>query len=388
MTPAARLQASIEVLDTYLDGITAEQALTAWGRRSRYAGSKDRAAVRDHVFQALRCLRSYAAYGGSRTGRGLMIGMLRRQGIEPSDLFTGQGYAPALLEESERSFQPLDVSPNQEHDLPEWLWPLWERSLHTDAVAAAQALQLRAPVHLRVNLRKSSRDDAIAVLAEEGIQACAHPATAAALEVTEGTRKIRLSKAYENGIVELQDAASQAVISSLPLFDGQRVLDYCAGGGGKTLALAAQANIDLFAHDIKPLRMKDIAPRAQRAGVSVTTVVTEELEQQPDFDLVLCDAPCSGSGSWRRDPEGKWNLDQESLDQLCTVQADILDTAASLVAPNGVLAYATCSMFDVENTLQVEAFLTRMPDWVCVQKQAWYVHQGTDGFFVAVLKRK
>ncbi|MDK3018481.1 RsmB/NOP family class I SAM-dependent RNA methyltransferase [Pseudodonghicola flavimaris] len=386
MTPAARVAAAIEVLDEILAGKAAEQALTGWARRSRFAGSKDRAAIRDHVFDVLRARRSLAARGGVETGRGLMLGLLRRDGPAPETLFTGEGHAPAPL-------GPLDgaghsPAPGPEAlDIPDWLWPAFSASLGAEAEPAARALQNRAPVHLRVNLSKTDLAGALAALAEDGILCQPHPAAATALEVTEGARRIRNAAAYLDGRVELQDAASQAVVAALPLREGQRVLDYCAGGGGKTLAMAALADVTLFAHDAAPRRMRDLPARAARAGARVTLLEGAEVDRAAPYDLVLCDVPCSGSGSWRRAPEGKWLLTPEGLSALNATQDSILDRAAGLVAPGGTLAYATCSQLDCENGDRIAAFLARHGGWHCEERQRWSVAEGADGFFAAHLTR-
>lgn len=387
MTPGARLQAAIEILDQILDGDAAEKALTGWARRSRFAGSKDRAAVRDHVFTSLRCLRSHAALGGASTGRGLILGALREAGIDPDTLFNGVGYGPTELSDDEGLIARDLSSPAERLDIPEWLWPQFAASLGEEAEAAAGSLRHRAPVHLRVNSRRSNIEQAIDDLAEEGVTCVAHPASKMALEVNEGARRIRNCDAYQSGLVELQDAASQAVVEILPLTNGMRVLDYCAGGGGKSLAMAARANLSLFAHDKAPQRMEDLPLRADRAGVDLTVLTTDTLDQTEPFDLVLCDAPCSGSGSWRRSPEGKWRLNAVQLAELQDVQGEILDKASQLVAPNGVLAYVTCSVLDGENTHQIQQFMERSSGWKLETEQAWPVQGGTDGFYAAVLTR-
>lgn len=386
MTPAARLQAAIEILDQVLAGEPAEKALTSWGRRSRFAGSKDRAAVRDHVFTAVRCLRSHAALGGARSGRGLILGALREAGQDPDEVFTGQGHAPAPLSEAERQLPPPPEGA-EALDIPDWLWPEFSASLGRNAETAAKALRSRAPVHLRVNTSRGTMEQAQDVLAAEGISTQPHPAASTALEITEGARKLRNAKAYADGLVELQDAASQAVVEQLPLQDGMSVLDYCAGGGGKSLAMAARARIRLHAHDADPKRMKDLPERAARAGTRVTLLSATDVDRTAPFDLVLCDVPCSGSGSWRRAPEGKWRLTPEALQALLQTQSEILHKAAGLTAPGGTLAYATCSMLQAENTLQVERFIREQPEWSLTAEQSWQVQQGTDGFYVAVLTR-
>ncbi|MQY41507.1 methyltransferase domain-containing protein [Epibacterium sp. SM1969] len=388
MTPGARLQAAIEVLDQIIAGMPAEKALTTWSRKSRFAGSKDRAAVRDHVFSALRCWRSHQALGGSETGRGLILGGLRDAGIDPDTLFNGEGHAPQPLNDQERNGTTPVLSRAVRLDLPDWIWPAFEQSLGDDVEQAAQALRHRAPVHLRVNVQRASLAKMQKELAAEGIETQPHAAAETALEITEGARKLRNSKAYQNGLVELQDAASQAVVEALPLRDGMRVLDYCAGGGGKSLAMAARAKIELFAHDANFARMKDLPERAKRAGSKVQQLETGDIAKHAPFDLVLCDVPCSGSGSWRRAPEGKWALTAEKLAKTQDIQAEILRQTADLIAPGGTLAYATCSMLNSENQDQVAAFIQERPEWRMQSSHSWRVHNGTDGFFVAVLTRE
>ncbi|MFN3724159.1 MAG: RsmB/NOP family class I SAM-dependent RNA methyltransferase [Paracoccaceae bacterium] len=380
MTPAARLSAAIEVLDRVLAGSPAEQALTNWGRASRFAGSGDRNAVRDLVYDALRCRRSHAAFGGGMTGRGLMLGALRAAGTDPAGLFTGIGHAPPPVGPGEEGRRPDDA---EALDLPDWLRPQMAEALGADLAAVAQALRQRAPVFVRVNLRRGSVAQAIAALAAEAMAAQSHPLADTALEVTAGARKIQTSQAYLTGLVELQDAASQAVVNALPLRDGMRVLDHCAGGGGKTLAMAARADLTLFVHDAFPARMRDLPARAARAGARVT--LTDAPESVAPFNLVLADAPCSGSGSWRRDPQGKWALTADRLAQICAVQDSILDRLAPMVADGGVLAYATCSLLRVENEDRVAAFLNRHPGWRVRDSRRFLPTQGGDGFYLAQL---
>jgi 16S rRNA (cytosine967-C5)-methyltransferase len=380
VTPGARLSAAITVLDRVLAGEAAEKALTNWGRASRFAGSGDRAAVRDIVFDALRRRRSAAALGGGLTGRGLVLGLMRAAGQDA--LFDGQGHAPAPPSPDEAGRAPDKA---EALDLPDWLIPALRES-HSDTLEpVAAALRLRAPVFVRVNLRKTTREAALAALAGEGITAVPHPLADTALEVTGQARKLQTSQAYLTGLVELQDAASQAVALALPLADGMRVLDHCAGGGGKSLAIGARAKVTLFAHDIAPRRMADLPDRARRAGIKVQ--LTDRPETEAPYDLVLVDAPCSGSGSWRRDPEGKWALTPDRLDAVLADQAAILDRAATLVGPKGVLAYATCSILAAENGAQIDRFLTRQPGWARTHEQSFSPLSGGDGFYLCVLTR-
>ena len=389
MTPAARISAAIEILDTIQAGAAAEQVLTHWARANRYAGSGDRAAIRDHVFDVLRCRRSYAWIGGAETGRGLMIGALRAAGTDPATLFTGERFAPAPLSEVETNTALLADAPRAvQLDCPDWLLPVLEDGLGSETDPVLAALRHRAPVFLRVNLRKSTVEDAIAVLAASGIAAQPHPLSSTALEVTANPRRVHLSAAYTEGRVEMQDAASQAIMDGLALRNGAKILDYCAGGGGKSLALAAREEVQITAHDANPQRMRDLPDRAARAGAEITLV-----EDKPDlspaaYDLVLCDVPCSGSGAWRRSPEAKWQLTEDRLNDLCITQSKILEDAASFVAPGGQLVYTTCSLLPAENRTRIDLFLTAHPDWAVVQERRLTPLDGGDGFYFAVLTRK
>jgi 16S rRNA (cytosine967-C5)-methyltransferase len=385
MTPGARVAAAIEILHDMSEGLAAEQALTRWARRSRFAGSKDRAAIRDHIFDVLRCQRTAAHYGGGTSPRSLMIGMLHQQGVDLETLFTGDGHAPVPLAPTEGDFPLAPTERGVVWNLPDWLLPEFEESLGEGAEAAALASQSRAPVHLRVNTAQTDRAAAAAELASEGIETQNNPLCDTALTVLEGARKIRNSNAFLEGRVELQDAASQAITALLP--KAGRVLDYCAGGGGKALALAADAQTDVFAHDIDPRRMADLPARAGRAGARITQVATSDLTAAGPFDTVLCDAPCSGSGAWRRAAEGKWTLTPARLSELTTIQDDILDAAADLVTPKGVLAFATCSVLRSENEDRVAAFLARHAGWKCTLQHRFEISDAGDGFFTAHLMR-
>lgn len=383
MTPGARVAAAIAVLDRVLAGEAAEKALVNWARGSRFAGSGDRTAVRDLVFDALRRMRSCAALGGGMTGRGLMLGLARAQGADVAALFSGLGHAPAppLPEEAPRAMTEAEAL-----DCPDWLEGPMRAALGADFAPVMQAMQTRAPVFLRVNTRKAGLVQAQAMLAADGIATRPHPLAATALEVTEGARKVATSAAYTAGVVELQDAASQAVVQALPLADGMRVLDFCAGGGGKTLAMAAAARLDVTAHDAHLQRMADLPARSARAGVTVRLAETARLNG--GFDLVLADAPCSGSGAWRRQPEARWRLDAARLAALTATQDAVLDAAAAQVRPGAWLAYATCSLLEAENQARADAFLQRSEGFAAGDSLRLTPLDGGDGFYLALFKRR
>jgi 16S rRNA (cytosine967-C5)-methyltransferase len=314
-----------------------------------------------------------------------MIGAIRAAGGDPAEIFTGDRFAPAPLSASEADGGREPVPGAEALDCPDWLFPLLGSALGDDRDPVLKLLRTRAPVHLRVNLRAASREAVRTALAGRGIETRPHALSPSALEVDAGTRGLRNDPAYLSGEFELQDAASQAVADLVPLKPGGRMLDYCAGGGGKTLAVAGRVAGRFFAHDALPRRMADLPVRAQRAGLDVCCLATRALAAAGPFDVVLCDAPCSGSGSWRRDPEGKWALTQERLAELAGLQARILDAAARLVAPDGVLVYATCSLLDAENRDQVAGFLFRHPRWQCLWQRRFTPLEGGDGFFAAAL---
>ena len=383
MTPGARVAAAIAVLVQIGRGTPAEQALTAWARGSRFAGSKDRAAVRDHVFDVLRARRSL----GNGDGRSLMLRLGQREGWVLDDLFNSVGHAPVALTaaESAELAMPLSLGEAASADIPDWLWPHWCESLGADAAPVAKAQQGRAEVFLRVNRSRADVGAAMDALAAEGITTKHHADVAGCLRVTKNPRKVKTSRAYLDGQVELQDSASQYAIAAVPLAGGERVLDYCAGGGGKALGFADRGHVAVFAHDIDPRRMRDLPVRAKRAGVEITTLSSDALVRNAPFDVVFCDAPCSGAGTWRRAPDAKWRLTAERLTEFTQFQDAVLADAAPLVAADGVLIYATCSVLKCENDEVLKRFLAKNDKWRISQSKQLLPDAQGDGFFYAIL---
>lgn len=385
MTPSARAAAAIVVLDDWLSGQAAEQALTNWSRGARYAGSKDRAAVRDLVYDVLRTRESCARLGGGGDGRALILGLTRLQGIDPETIFTGDGYGAAALRPDElaQAFDRDVVDP--QHDVPAWLLEHVAQRAGNALPVLLAALQLRAPLYLRVNTRKTTREACIAYFASQGIIAQADDRAATAILVTSGARQVKSTQAYRDGWVEPQDLSVQRAVLSVDWPAGP-ILDYCAGGGGKSLAIAALTGRRLWAHDASPRRMADLPVRAARAGAAIDLLGPDALHQTGPFAAVLCDVPCSGSGTWRRDPEAKWRLTPARLADLVALQAEILDTASALVAPGGQLVYMTCSLFHAENEAQIAAFCARHPDWRREIEGVETPLTASDGFYHAVLR--
>ncbi|MFT6772515.1 MAG: 16S rRNA (cytosine967-C5)-methyltransferase [Paracoccaceae bacterium] len=366
-----------------------DRALTAWGRANRFAGSGDRAAIADLIYDALRRRRSLGARLGADDpdGRALMLALAAEAG-DPDALFNGAGYAPAPTTEAERA--ALAATPEIPEavrlDLPDGLMDELRRSLGDDLAGVATLLQSRAAVDLRVNVARTDPAAAIRALARDGVEAAPGPLSPTCLRVTAGARKLRAAKAYLSGMVEVQDAASQAIADLADVRPGEVVLDYCAGGGGKALALAAkmQGRGRVLTHDVDPRRMRDLPARAARAGAAVEILPgPPPVRLRGACDLVFVDAPCSGTGAWRRNPDGKWTLSWAEVEALAALQRRILIEASAFVAPGGRLVYATCSLLRIENE---DALVVAPPGWTRAETLRLTPLDGGDGFFAAVLR--
>lgn len=388
MRPDARTAAAIEIVAQILGGAAADRALVAWGKANRFAGSGDRRAIGDIVFAALR------SGDTSREPRRMVIAGLAR--THDSDaiaaLFSGARHAPPLLTPAERAVIGLPEAAE-----PPWLAAAFERAWGEAAPAERAALQGRAPLDLRVNTLKATRDQALERLSHDGIIAEPLPLIETALRVLAGGVDVESSEAHALGLVEVQDAGSQLAAAALQARPGESVLDLCAGAGGKTLALAAAMENTgrLLACDTGAVRLKRIAGRAARAGASLieTRLLAEDWLDRPSpftetFDAVLVDAPCSGSGTWRRNPETRARLTQEGLAHLNALQTRLLAAAAPLVKPGGRLVYVTCSVLPQENEDIAAAFLRAHPAFAAAPARRLSPHStGTDGFFIAPFRR-
>jgi 16S rRNA (cytosine967-C5)-methyltransferase len=389
MTPAARVQAAIEILDQVMasardDGPPADVLVTRYFKTRRYAGSGDRRAVRELVFRAIR--RSAEI---PQSGRAVMLG-LAQDDPEFLDLF-GLVRGPAPIVDGEEGSPARAV--------PTWLEP------HISPLIDASewpALLERAPLDLRVNAARTDRNALI------GQFPGAEPTRISpwGLRLPADTR-IDDHPAFANGLVDVQDEGSQLIALACEAKDGNRILDLCAGAGGKALALAAAApGAEILATDTNRSRLSKLAPRAEKAGARIEARLLNppnELDALADWagtaDVVLVDAPCSGSGTWRRNPEGRWRLTPERLERLVRVQAQLLETAAAQVRPGGALVYAVCSILTAEGEGQVTNFLSRRASWVAQEtpiaagrltgmgRLLVPGQDGTDGFFVARLVR-
>ncbi len=387
----ARYGAAIGLLDRILAGEPAEKVLTNWARSNRYAGSGDRAAVRDIVFDALRGSNHYRALAGFGGGRGIVLGQVIASGQGADAVFTGLTYAPETLTEAERAIlaAPKQLS-EPVYDVPDWLVDDLRQSLGQDFERTMDALRERAAVDLRVNRLKSDIEAAAESLKRDGVQTKALRITPFGLRVTAGERKVAQSSAYTSGLVELQDAGSQAVVDALPLDGSPSILDYCAGGGGKSLAIASAScgKARITAFDKSPSRLNNLKERAERAGADVAIAQADPAGENRTFDLVLLDVPCSGSGAWRRNPDAKWKFSPEDLNALTETQNDILEATVGVVRKGGALAYVTCSLLRAENEDRISEFLTGNAGWTKVIERRFPLGQDSDGFFLCLMVRE
>ena len=385
MTPGARISAMIEILETVLAGVPTEKALTNWARARRFAGSKDRAAIRDYVYQAVRCRRSSGAWPSPGSARAWALGSLRQQGADIGALFNGLGHAPAVLDLAESDIS--SPTPPDLYDVPDWVLERMIEDHGTEkAHEIARTLRDRAPVCLRVNLRKATIQQVQEALEADGILTELNPICDTALNVLSNHRKVAMHACFKNGLIEKQDAGSQAVAARIPVHG--RILDYCAGGGGKSLAIAARTGATLFAHDINHGRMSEIEPRAKRGGHDISVIAPDDINTAGVFDTLICDIPCSGSGAWRRSPDGKWRLTSDELLVFVNLQRKILEKAIEHLAPGGTLAMVTCSIFASENQEQKEWLLSTFKDLTYFDEMLLTPADTHDGLYLVNFKNR
>lgn len=409
MRDGGRIAAAIEVLtDLETRRVPAKVALKAWSDRSRFAGAKDRAFVSGLVLDALRKRRSTTWRMGEDSPRAAVLGVLAWGWRWPTDRLAEaageEPHGPGTLTEVERtalaSPRALDDAPAPVRgDYPDWLDPHLARVFSDARAEEAAALAERAPVDLRINTLKTDPERAFRALQPLGAEPVAEVPTAARIPAPDPavrTGAVETIPAFHKGWFEVQDLGSQRAALMAGDIKGKQVLDFCAGGGGKTLALAmAMGNTgQLYAYDNDARRMADIIPRAQRAGVrnlQVRSPVTPDALKglEGKMDVVFVDAPCTGSGTWRRHPDTKWRLTPDQLDRRMAEQDAVLDQAATFVKPGGRLVYVTCSLFAEENEDRVAGFFVRVVGFAQAGEAIRLspLSAGTDGFFACVLER-
>ncbi len=431
MTPAARISAAIELIGTIeTQRIPAAQALKEWGTSHRFAGSGDRAAISGLIWDVLRRHASSAWILDDNSPRSRLLGMLKlERGMDVdaiAALSDGGRFAPEPLTDRERaalSERTLADAPSHiAGDYPEWLDGYFTQVFGEDRVAEATAMASRAPLDLRVNTLKAKHEKALSSLAHLGAKPT--PWSPIGLRITLGADArnpgIHAEEDFIKGGIEVQDEGSQLATLFSAAKPGEQVIDLCAGAGGKTLALGAMMSGKgrLIATDSDKRQLAPIHERLSRAGVHNADVRTPKGDSdtlsdiRASADLVLIDAPCTGTGTWRRNPDAKWRIRPGALEVRLKDQIEVLDRAAALVKPGGRIAYITCSVLPPENGEQVRAFIGRHPEFTVVppeqvasalwdkaedfakaalgSPEGWLMtprRTGTDGFFVSVLKK-
>jgi 16S rRNA (cytosine967-C5)-methyltransferase len=430
MQPGAHIKSAVEVLEEVLERHRpVASALSDWGKSHRFAGSGDRATIGNIVYDALRRRRSLAAQMGTETARALVLAAAPRTlGLSVAAVATGADGSPHVLEPlSEAELAglsrqvPADAPASVRGDYPDWLEPAFARAFGEAAAEEGAALSRRAPVDLRVNTLKADREKVLKALARFNPIPTPMSPVGVRLPAPDGPGRqpnVEAELGHGRGWYEVQDEGSQIAALLANAGPREQVLDICAGAGGKTLAFAAAMRNtgQVYAYDDEALRLRPILERLKRAGVRNAQVLQAGDSAAltalgPRFDLVFVDAPCSGTGAWRRRPDAKWRLKPTNLPQREQEQAALLATAAALVKPGGRLAYATCSVLPQENGDQIAAFVTNNSDFETLPwRESWRAgiggepptsadgsdatllltpaRHGTDGFFIAVLGRK
>ncbi|WP_295805708.1 RsmB/NOP family class I SAM-dependent RNA methyltransferase [uncultured Nitratireductor sp.] len=427
MRLGGRLAAAIEILeDIDRRYRPAADALRDWGLSHRFAGSKDRAAIGNIVYDALRRRRSATWIFQEESPRALAFGALMIEGGYTSQVLNEalaeDNFAPPPLSDDEAAClqaHPLDAAPDGVRaECPPWCEPLLKRAWGDGWVGEAAALANRPPLDMRTNTLKATRDKVARALARAGARPCELAPQGLRIAAIEGQGRhpnVQAEPAFQKGWFEVQDEGSQIVATLAEAVPGMQVLDFCAGAGGKSLAMSAMMENtgQIRAFDADKQRLAPIFDRLKRAGCRNVQAVADENALAPDearFDLVVVDAPCTGAGTWRRRPDAKWRLGEKQLEQRQAEQSDILAKAARFVRPGGRLAYITCSVFAEENDDQVRAFIEANPEFRPVDHDAlWERHfpgrgararidkttgialspsrTATDGFHFAALER-
>ena len=437
MTPGARIQAAIDLIDQILMAwmsqkrIPADKMLEGYFKSHRYVGSKDRGAISELVYWVLRhkaALEWWLDRENQRLhGRSFAFAaIVLRKEYNPQTIISlakdSQFSPPPLNEDEMRMVESLVRNDLGHQDMPDHVrlnYPQWMDSILRDALgknfeAEMHALNDQAPTDLRVNTLKTTRDKLVAALNKEGFECAPTPVAPNGIRLAK-RGPVFTSETFKLGHFEVQDEGSQIVAHLVDAQSGQRVIDFCAGAGGKTLAMAADMKNKgrILAWDTSEKRLTQMTPRLRRAGVDnvQTHVITSEHDafikrHKATADRVLVDAPCSGSGTWRRNPDLKWRFTREDLNEVIAIQQSVMQSAARLVKPGGRMIYATCSILKEENDQQVDKFLTSVNNFkvVCAEK-IWnksttlegasspsYLgltphKDGVDGFFAAVLER-
>lgn len=359
MKDEARFQTVIELADELFSfDRPADNTINLYFRNHRYIGSRDRRAIADLIWQVLRRYGRLSSLTNKLTGRAAVAALLRYRDKNLLSLFNGEKYAPVPLSESEKAWLdslPVEMPPAS-LECPDWLKGRLDE-------ADIKAMAAPATTDLRVNTLKTDRASVLKQLEADGIKAEKTPYSPWGIRLTERVN-ITVHPLFLDGLIEVQDEGSQLVSLLSQAKAGETVIDWCAGAGGKTLALSAMmsAKGTLYATDAFPKRLKDLPERANRAGAA-NVILLSDYKDLKSYDLALIDAPCTGTGTWRRSPDARWRTTPEQSAFIVKTQAEILDKAALHVKKGGRLFYITCSLDKAENEEQADAFLKRHPDF-------------------------
>lgn len=404
MRVSARFRAAQEILDLLLTREMSSKTIINWERGNKFAGSKDRKNIRDIVFHCLRNKRYFLYWWGKAkrdsAGRKLVLSyIVDRFGSDSldreNDFFGIKDFDFLPLSDSENEILSENwlkrVEINEDpikYSYPDFLDRDLKISLNGDFSKVMEMLSTRAPVYLRANKIKISTSNLIKKLHIEGFEVEQNSKNMDILKVLNEPKKMKLSSLFLEGAFEFQDLGSQNIGHRIPVTEGMKILDFCAGGGGKSLALASKFcnRIKLHAYDINSTRLESFKLRAKRSGAQIKFLNKESVFNET-YDLILVDVPCSGTGTWRRDPFAKWNLNSSNLQKISEIQMDILEKVSSQVERGGSICYITCSLLKKENEENISVFLKKDNRYEAGMYHQVSPLEGGDGFFMALLNK-
>ena len=400
MRQDARANAAISILDYFLVGQNLNSVLSRWAKNNRYAGSSDREYIRNIVFDVLRVKKTLTSVLEKEkqpiNGRGLVFLYSVFHELELNDIFTGQKYGPEKLTIFEKEFSKISKENINgcfgiTDNIPGFLIAEFKRSLGKKFEKVMRLLEKRAPISIRVNPLKSDISSLLECLSLEGIEGKKSKRVRYGINIIGNPRRLTQTQAFKDGCFEVQDAHSQKIIEDLPLNEHTKILDYCAGAGGKILSIACslKGKGKFYIHDIDERKLKEANLRAERAGVKFKRLDIENLQKYCcSFDSVIADVPCSGSGAWRRNPQQKWRITPESFNEILIRQTIILNEVKDLIKKNGYIFYITCSVLKIENEEVIYKFLSDNKHFRLLNKKEVTIDNHGDGFFCAVLQKK
>ncbi len=400
MRQDALANAAIFILDEFLAGQNLNAILSRWAKSNRYAGSSDREAIRNIVFDILRVKKTFTFILRKEkqltNGRALVFLYAVLHSMPLNDIFTGQKYGPDKLNVYEKEFFEIAKKNNDRgfelvDNIPDFLIAEFKRSLRSKFNNVMRLLEKRAPVSIRVNTLKSDMSSILEVLSLEGIEGKISQKVRYGIEIVGNPRRLTQIQIFKDGYFEVQDLHSQKIIEGLPINEDTNILDYCAGAGGKILGIACllKGNGRFFVHDIDKNKLIEADLRAERAGIKLKRFNSDNMQMHHNsFEYILADVPCSGSGAWRRNPQQKWRITPDSLKEILNRQITILNEVKDLVKKSGFLFYITCSFLKIENEDVVDKFLIQNKNFSLSNKKNIFIDAHGDGFFCAALQKK